>query len=241
MDTTMLSERWHLRVKKETLHRNVNSRVDCLVEMLIRAVEDLAESNEVNDRRRLARSSFRKQQTTIRHRSAVTFLAKNPQVLCVGDNKWEVASESQEATHTVTFRSGCNCGPSPDNVHSPLCESMAVVQANMNALVKEDTDEADVKLQAIVDLLREASEIQSSAFVTVCTKLVHRRKKTGHKTGAYGVILFHTMSEFAMKVSIWSSGSSVFESDPNILLASVKVGALSHVMDTGLPLRETLI
>ncbi|WKY05043.1 hypothetical protein Q1695_005784 [Nippostrongylus brasiliensis] len=190
--------------------------------MLIRAVEDLAESNEVNDRRRLARSSSRKQQITIRHRSAVTFLAKNPQVLCVGENK-----------------GGCDCGPSPDNVHCPVCEvcpyswtctcidnragisckhrhvialrdaralvvtedtsreifspslpptivedsvapaqqrlesrkakrsdaemAMAVVQANMNALVEEDTDEADEKLQAIVDLLREASEIQSSA------------------------------------------------------------------------------
>ncbi|VDL75002.1 unnamed protein product [Nippostrongylus brasiliensis] len=174
------------------------------------------------DRRRLARSSSRKQQITIRHRSAVTFLAKNPQVLCVGENK-----------------GGCDCGPSPDNVHCPVCEvcpyswtctcidniagisckhrhvialrdaralvvtedtsreifspslpptivedsvapaqqrlesrkakrsdaemAMAVVQANMNALVEEDTDEADEKLQAIVDLLREASEIQSSA------------------------------------------------------------------------------
>lgn len=48
METTMLSERWHSRLKNEILHRNANSRVDCLVELLIRAVEDLAESNEVN-------------------------------------------------------------------------------------------------------------------------------------------------------------------------------------------------
>ncbi|KAK6013483.1 hypothetical protein OSTOST_21200 [Ostertagia ostertagi] len=49
MDTTMLSERWHLRLKNEVLHRNANPRIDCLVELLIRAVEDLADSNEIKD------------------------------------------------------------------------------------------------------------------------------------------------------------------------------------------------
>ncbi|KAK5974572.1 C2H2-type domain-containing protein, partial [Trichostrongylus colubriformis] len=47
MDTTMISERWHLRLKTEFLHRNANTRADCLVDLLIRAVEDLAESDEI--------------------------------------------------------------------------------------------------------------------------------------------------------------------------------------------------
>ncbi|VDL79507.1 unnamed protein product [Nippostrongylus brasiliensis] len=38
-----------------------------------------------------------------------------------------------------------------------------VVQTNMNALVNEDGDGGDERLQSIVNLLREASEIQSSA------------------------------------------------------------------------------
>lgn len=47
LDTTMISERWHLRLKKDFLQRNANARADFLVDLLIRAVEDLAESNEI--------------------------------------------------------------------------------------------------------------------------------------------------------------------------------------------------
>ncbi|KAK5969934.1 hypothetical protein GCK32_014766 [Trichostrongylus colubriformis] len=71
MDTTMISERWHLRLKTEFLHRNANTRADCLVDLLIRAVEDLAESDEIKVRRRLATASYRVQQTTMCHRFAV--------------------------------------------------------------------------------------------------------------------------------------------------------------------------
>ncbi|WKX89891.1 hypothetical protein Q1695_009045 [Nippostrongylus brasiliensis] len=67
MDTTMLSERWHLRLKIVILYRNAKSRADCLVEYLTRV-----------DRRRLASASFRVQQTTVRYRSALKYLAKNP-------------------------------------------------------------------------------------------------------------------------------------------------------------------
>lgn len=124
METTMLSERWHSRLKNEILHRNANSRVDCLVELLIRAVEDLAESNEVNDRRRLARSSYRVQQTVIRLRSAITYLGKNPEgVQRVDTKKWEVAGKSPEETFTVVDKGGCNCAlPPSSNVHCPRCQ-----------------------------------------------------------------------------------------------------------------------
>lgn len=47
MDTTMISERWHLRLKSEFLHRNANNRADCLVEILIKAVRDISESDDI--------------------------------------------------------------------------------------------------------------------------------------------------------------------------------------------------
>lgn len=47
LDTTMISERFHLRIKDEFLHRNGNSRLDALVDLLIKCVEDLSGSIEV--------------------------------------------------------------------------------------------------------------------------------------------------------------------------------------------------
>ncbi|VDO69634.1 unnamed protein product [Heligmosomoides polygyrus] len=60
-----------LYLKNNYLGKNANSRADCLVELLIRPVEDLADSNEIKDRRQLASVSFKSQQTTIRHRDAL--------------------------------------------------------------------------------------------------------------------------------------------------------------------------
>lgn len=54
MDTTMLSERWHLTVKSDILHRNANSRLDSLVDLLIKAVEDKSESKEIMVTRKLS-------------------------------------------------------------------------------------------------------------------------------------------------------------------------------------------
>ncbi|KAK5981881.1 hypothetical protein GCK32_007917 [Trichostrongylus colubriformis] len=47
LDTTMISERFHLRVKEEFLHQNANSRLNGFVDLLIKVVEDLAESMKV--------------------------------------------------------------------------------------------------------------------------------------------------------------------------------------------------
>ncbi|KAK6734630.1 hypothetical protein RB195_018051 [Necator americanus] len=79
MDTTMISERWHLRLKKDFLHRNANSRADFLVELLIRAVEDLADSAEIRDLRRLAASSFRVQQSSKCDRWALKHYENRPE------------------------------------------------------------------------------------------------------------------------------------------------------------------
>ncbi|KAK6039530.1 hypothetical protein COOONC_22966 [Cooperia oncophora] len=69
--------------------KNANSRVDCFVELLRRAVEDLADSNE--NRRRLATASCWTQQTSKRHRLAPQLYKKNPQKISeTGSNTWEI-------------------------------------------------------------------------------------------------------------------------------------------------------
>ncbi|CAJ0605777.1 unnamed protein product [Cylicocyclus nassatus] len=49
LDTTMISERWHLRLKQDFLQQNANSRADFLVDLLIRAVEDIADTAEIRE------------------------------------------------------------------------------------------------------------------------------------------------------------------------------------------------
>ncbi|KAK6761135.1 hypothetical protein RB195_022268 [Necator americanus] len=71
--------------------RNANSRAEFLVELLIRAVEDLADSAEIRDRRRLAASSFRVQQSTKCHRWALKHYENRPEkVKRVAEKKWEL-------------------------------------------------------------------------------------------------------------------------------------------------------
>ncbi|KAK5974676.1 C2H2-type domain-containing protein [Trichostrongylus colubriformis] len=100
MDTTMISERWHLRLKTEFLHRNANTRADCLVDLLIRAVEDLAESDEIKVRRRLATASYRVQQTTMCHRLAAKHY----------DRRLD------------SIRRAANAESVEGNVHCPICD-----------------------------------------------------------------------------------------------------------------------
>ncbi|VDO07982.1 unnamed protein product [Haemonchus placei] len=103
--------------------RNANSRIDCLVELLIRAVEDLADSNEIKDRRRLAQASFRTQQTSIRHRSAqAQYQGKSEKITSIGIRKWEVEGRKPDAKFIVEDKGGCICPPNfGKNVHCPSC------------------------------------------------------------------------------------------------------------------------
>ncbi|KAK5976143.1 hypothetical protein GCK32_000505 [Trichostrongylus colubriformis] len=124
MDTTMISERWHLRLKTEFLHRNANTRADCLVDLLIRAVEGLAESDEIKVRRRLATASYRVQQTTMYHRLAVKHYGRRlDSIRRVSAEKWEVYSRQSEELLYVQRRTGCQCCESVEgNVHCPICD-----------------------------------------------------------------------------------------------------------------------
>ncbi|KAK6038717.1 zinc finger, C2H2 type [Cooperia oncophora] len=120
MDTTMVSERWHLRLKTEFLHRNANTRADCLVDLLITAVEDLSRSDEIKARRRLVVASYRVQQTAICHRQAKKECDLNRlRIRPLGSEKWEVYSVKTTELLQVERSNDCEC--SEQNVHCTLC------------------------------------------------------------------------------------------------------------------------
>ncbi|KAK6043270.1 hypothetical protein COOONC_19227 [Cooperia oncophora] len=134
MNTTMPSERWHLCLKYEILLRNANTRVDFLVELLIRAVEDLAESNDIMDRRRLATASFRTQQTTARHRSALThYEGKMEKIRRITMQKWEVQGKTPQVTYIVENRGSYNLNV-PAVVHEQDEEEPASSAAKENVM-----------------------------------------------------------------------------------------------------------
>ncbi|KAK5974864.1 MULE domain-containing protein [Trichostrongylus colubriformis] len=121
LDTTMISERFHLRIKEEFLHRNANSRLDGFVDLLIKAVEDLSESMEVKDRRRFADCAYRLTETHKRHRTATKIYAPNPDMIVnVGENKWQVQNRASSKSFEVTFSGPCTCHPK-ENTHCLTC------------------------------------------------------------------------------------------------------------------------
>ncbi|KHJ86134.1 hypothetical protein OESDEN_14124 [Oesophagostomum dentatum] len=110
MGTAMISERWHLRLKKDFLQRNANSRADFLVDLLIRAVEDLSESTEIKDRRRLAAASYRVQQTAKSHRWALKHYEGKPEKITqTGNNTWNVEGRNAQEVYTIRYDGGCVC------------------------------------------------------------------------------------------------------------------------------------
>ncbi|KAK6047073.1 hypothetical protein COOONC_15423 [Cooperia oncophora] len=123
MDTSMISERWHLRLKTEFLHRNANSRADCLVDLLIRAVEELSQTDEIKVRRRLAGRSYRLQQTTVCHRVAKRqFDRRLVRIRQISPENWEVYTIQSGELSYVRRRNECGCSDNvEENVHCPLC------------------------------------------------------------------------------------------------------------------------
>ncbi|KIH68226.1 hypothetical protein ANCDUO_01438 [Ancylostoma duodenale] len=113
MDTTMISERWHLRSKKDFLHRNSNSRADFLVEKYFLD-------------RRLTTAPYRVQQSTRSHRWAVKHFQWKPEkIKATGDRKWEQCRTPEEKFQ-VSYQGGCVCSVSlSENVHCPFCDVCA--------------------------------------------------------------------------------------------------------------------
>ncbi|CAJ0602941.1 unnamed protein product [Cylicocyclus nassatus] len=122
LDITMISERWHLHLKQDFLQRNANSRADFLVDLLIRAVEDIADTAEIRDRRRSANASYRIQETTKCHRWAMTIYGKRQEkITMIGERKWQLQGKTPDEVYIVT-QSDCECADALSrNVHCPLC------------------------------------------------------------------------------------------------------------------------
>ncbi|KAK6037442.1 hypothetical protein COOONC_25053 [Cooperia oncophora] len=110
METTMISERWHRTIKDDILHRNANCRLDCLIELLIRATEEKADTIEIMDRRRFVKSSFRVLETIKNHQKAVTFYGKRTdRIRLVKDNEWRVETSKEKECFTVLSEGRCSC------------------------------------------------------------------------------------------------------------------------------------
>uniref|UniRef100_A0A7I5EA06 SWIM-type domain-containing protein n=1 Tax=Haemonchus contortus TaxID=6289 RepID=A0A7I5EA06_HAECO len=115
MSTSMYTERWHLRLKQEKLKRKANSRIDYVVDTLIKAVEELATDFEIRDRRQLV-SSYRMRENNIQHKLAVRFYKENSdKIHKVGDLAWNVDSATSETVYRVEFDGHCT------NTHCSRC------------------------------------------------------------------------------------------------------------------------
>lgn len=125
LDTTMISERFHRRIKEEFLHRNGNSRLDGFVELSIRAVKELAEDVEIKERRRFVGCAFRLTETHKRHRTALEMFKWNSDLVLKADpNKWEVYSKCRTKHFVVSWKGECNCNPQK-NTHCQKCNVCA--------------------------------------------------------------------------------------------------------------------
>lgn len=91
MDTTTISERFHLRIKDEIAHRNANSRIDSFVDLLIKSVEDMFDSIDIIDCRRLVNSAYPITETHKRHKTDVDLFSSQPtnEVIVVWDGYYE--------------------------------------------------------------------------------------------------------------------------------------------------------
>ncbi|WKY10634.1 hypothetical protein Q1695_002749 [Nippostrongylus brasiliensis] len=121
LDTTMISERFHLRIKEEFLHRNANSRVDGFVELLIRAVEEIANSIDVKERRRFVNCAYRLTETHKRHKAAAEMYKGSTDLIVEADtNSWQIQNRARTKVYEVKWEGPCSCDPQK-NTHCLMC------------------------------------------------------------------------------------------------------------------------
>nr|CDJ93848.1 unnamed protein product [Haemonchus contortus] len=87
---------------------------DCLVDLLIRAVEELAQSEEIKVRRHLTESSYRVRQTTICHREAVKLFQAHPEkVMQPNKEEWRVDTRGKKCLLSTCgvcpYAFSCSC------------------------------------------------------------------------------------------------------------------------------------
>ncbi|KAK6047283.1 hypothetical protein COOONC_15212 [Cooperia oncophora] len=131
---------WHLRIKQEKLKRKANARVDYVADVLIKAVEELAVEFEITDRRQLS-SSFRvREQRTAQ--------------ACCSAVQGKHGQHPQGWGHDVE----CRCYDIGDGVPRRIREqctcpvqSYALINAKVNALVRQGNDSALETLSMIAE------------------------------------------------------------------------------------------
>ncbi|XGW21607.1 LOW QUALITY PROTEIN: hypothetical protein V3C99_004511 [Haemonchus contortus] len=165
MSTSMYTERWHLRLKQEKLKRKANSRIDYVVDTLIKAVEELAADFEIRDRRQLVSSSS----MSARSRSEVLRTGRN----CARRTGRNCAGKTGRILRESTF---IELQPEPREVlmvHSErdigsirdirgelhalrddIAKSYTVIHAKVNALVRQEDEDALGTLKALAERLR---------------------------------------------------------------------------------------
>ncbi|WKY05987.1 hypothetical protein Q1695_006300 [Nippostrongylus brasiliensis] len=81
LQTTTVNERFHPRIKEEFLQRIGNSRIGSSVDLLIKSVENMADSMEVREHRRFDDSAHRRNEAHKRNRTAVELHKRNSDMI----------------------------------------------------------------------------------------------------------------------------------------------------------------
>ncbi|VDO25000.1 unnamed protein product [Heligmosomoides polygyrus] len=148
---THIAKTWEKKPRKWL--RNANSRLDSLVDLLIKAVEDKSESKEIMDRRRLVKSAYRAKETNKCHRKAVAYYAERQEnIRSEGERRWSVESMTQGKFFTVEYKGACSC----------KFMTCAAIEMRARSLAKTDTDDALHKLDKILELLHLAAAVEAA-------------------------------------------------------------------------------
>ncbi|KAK6052232.1 hypothetical protein COOONC_10262 [Cooperia oncophora] len=171
LDTTMISERFHLRIKDEFLHRNSNSRVDSFVDLLVKAVEDISESLEVKKNTHCLNCGVcayawsctcmdNRTGVSCPHKHAVKLLT--PECLpseCVQENAPDFVVEMDTPVVEAQERKEARY-----QKLNAIRSTYAAIDAKASLLAKLDTDEAMAPLQDILNRMQStAGTIETSS------------------------------------------------------------------------------
>ncbi|WKX96422.1 hypothetical protein Q1695_012679 [Nippostrongylus brasiliensis] len=183
LDTTMISERFHLRIKEEFLHRNANSRIDGFVEMLIRSVEELSGAVDVKERRRFATCAYRLTETHRRHHTAEEIYgARRDLIVEVSQHEWQVNNRSGTKAFNVTCTGSCACDSERNNhcLKCGVCAYSWDCTCNDNRLGISCPHRHAVKMILTTSSVREsegASSSQEAPAATVRSPISEAQKR----------------------------------------------------------------
>ncbi|KAK6037345.1 hypothetical protein COOONC_25149 [Cooperia oncophora] len=109
---------WLLRLKQEKRKRKANSRIDFVVETLIRAVNELAV--DLRSQGSFA-PSFRVKENNVQHKLGVQFYKENrDKIHKVGTLAWNVEATTSHTVYRVESKEECACNYQVNN-HCPRC------------------------------------------------------------------------------------------------------------------------